>query len=162
MAEVVTKVRKVSYVDLPMKQAVRSFVVGVGTGIASWALSKALLAFVFDKIFCGEGLNIDRCANSGVYANVVALVLVAVAGIYLLVRFGVYRPLVVVLAAVVAMWPVLAMVATQPVAVAIVISGLLFGIAYLAFTWLVRVRPVWLSIILAAAVVVLVRLILAA
>lgn len=159
MAEVVTKVRRVSYVDLPMKQASRAFIVGILSGIASWGLSKALLALVFTKIFCNDGLNVDRCANSGDYANIVALVLVAVAGIYFLVRFGIYRPLVVVVASLAALWPLLAMVANLSIISSIIITGVLFGIAYLAFAWLVRVRPIWLSIIFVAIVAIVTRLI---
>lgn len=161
MAEAIKKVRRVSYVDLPVKQAARSLFVGIGAGVLSWAISRVLLVWVFTKVFCGEGLNVDRCANAGVYADSIALILVAIAGIYFLVRFGIYRPLVVVVASVVALWPLLTMVYGLSYLAGIIICAIMFGLAYLAFTWLVRIRPIWLSIIFVAIVVVATRLILA-
>lgn len=78
--------------------------VGAGVGLAGWLLSLLVQNFFVIPVFCRSADDFGVCASGGTIAWAIAFVIVGVVSVFALVRTTVYRPLLVVLAAFVALW----------------------------------------------------------
>ena len=89
-----------------------------------------------------------------------ATILGAAAGLFGLVRLYVFRPLLVVAAAVVALWGLITIVSPFAWYIALPVVMVLYGFAFAAFAWLVRLRHFLIALISVIVVIVIVRLVL--
>jgi hypothetical protein len=114
--------------------------------------------FFIANVFCRSADDFAVCANGGTVAWSVAFVIVGVVSVFALVRSSVYRPLLVVLAAFVALWGIAPWLAPLAWYWAAVWNIVLFALAYALFAWLATIERFLYSFIATAIVVVLVRL----
>lgn len=131
---------------------------GAIVGIAVWGLSGLFASYVFEPILCqGEA---TRCAVGPQYGMITATVLSAIVALLGLVRFRIFRPMLVVLAATLSLWGLTEL--TQPLAWywAALASTTLYALAYGVFVWAVRVRAFWLALVLVIALIMAVRAVL--
>jgi hypothetical protein len=131
---------------------VRVFINGLIVGAVTYALYLLLERFVFDPILCRDTVALARCETKDDFAGGVALVLGSMAGLVLLVRERVYRPILALLGVVVGLWGLFAVVTALPWIAALAVMCLATGLAYAVFAWLVQ--PTSLIVSLAAVVVV--------
>lgn len=132
--------------------------IGAGVGLFGWLLSLLIQNFFIVNVFCRSADDFGICANGGNVAWGVAFVTLGVLSVFALVRANVYRPLLVVLAAFVALWgiaPWLAPLAWYWIAFWNVV---LFMLGYALFAWLATIERFFYSIIVTIVVIVLVRL----
>lgn len=132
--------------------------VGAGVGLAGWLLSLLVQNFFVIPVFCRSADDFGVCASGGTIAWAIAFVIVGVVSVFALVRTTVYRPLLVVLAAFVALWGIAPWLAPLAWYWALLWSTILFALAYALFAWLATIERFLYSFIATALVVVLVRL----
>lgn len=103
---------------------------------------------------CNQSVSI--CSTSVFYSTIVTMVVATVIGLLMLVQRQVYRPALVMLATVIALWPVVGWMAYAPWYVALVATTLLFTISICVFTWIARLRNVAVAFGAVAAIIALV------
>lgn len=133
---------------------------GVAVGVFTFILGLILNKYVFMPIGCQTGSDLVQCQSVGIVSHNVALLLGAGAGLSLLVRSGVFRPLLAILGIVAALWSVVPMLPLANWPIAILLAGLMFGLSYSLFVWLVQLRRFWVAVVLVVIMVVLLRLVL--
>ncbi len=121
----------------------RALMAGVGVGVVGWLLTLFFKNVVIANIFCRWNI---------------AFVIVALASVFVLMRTNMYRPLLIVLAAVAALWGIGAWLLPMAWWQGLIWSGVLFGLAYALFAWLAAHTVFAVSLISTIVVVVLVRL----
>ncbi|HEU5187651.1 MAG TPA: hypothetical protein VFT87_04050 [Candidatus Saccharimonadales bacterium] len=141
-------------------EALRVVLLGVAVGIIVPLLSAALSKWVIDPIFCQDPNSFTVCANGGMIAYYISTSLITIAAIALLVNWGIYRPLIIAVGALVALWGLKKFI--DPIAGAnfveyIALSAALFGVNYLLFFWFMQVRHFGVSIALAVVAAVAIR-----
>lgn len=135
---------------------VQVVLLGIVLGAVSWLLTMLIDRFVAGALLCGgQGTT---CTTSTVVAGNVAIVLTAVGGLLGLVRLGIYRPLLVVIAAAIVLWGISGYTLGMQWYEAMAWTVLFSAIVYTAFTWLVRPRFFLIAIIIVIAIVLLARL----
>lgn len=147
-----------SLIDLSPQTLIQVAVLGAGLGALSWVLTALIRQVVFVPLFCGDPSS-SMCVGATGGAGVIALIITMIAGLLGLVRLGVYRPLLVVLAAGISLWGLAGWTAELFWVEALLWSVLLHLFIYAAFTWLVRPRSFPLALGAAVIVVVLIRLV---
>ena len=89
-----------------------------------------------------------------------AAIIGAIVGLFFLVKLQVFRPLLVVLAAVVSLWGVVGLAGLLPWYGVGLSTIALYALAYSLFTWVARIRAFWLVVLLLIVLVVAVRVML--
>ncbi len=147
-----------SLIELRPQTLLQTALLGAGLGVLSWLLTLLIRQVVFVPLFCGDPTN-SQCVGATGSAGVIALLLTGVVGLLGLVRLGVYRPLLVALAATVALWGVSLWVGNMYWFEAIAWSVALFALVYAAFTWLVRPRSFAFAVVLVVVTLVVIRIV---
>lgn len=142
------------------RDIVRALLVGLIVGLLVWGLAWLFTNYVFESLLCRDGSN--KCEMSGQYAAISAQLVAAVVGLIVLVRQLVFRPLLVVLAATVALWGSLTLVASLPWYAALLATAIFYALAYTLFMLLARLRSFIWALIALIVMVVVVRLVLTA
>lgn len=149
----------VPFVTMPTSDMVRAFLVGLVVGLVSVGLFYALDHFIFGAALCREG--VQGCSAAPTYSAIIATIVGVIVGIIALAKVGIYRPLPVAIAAGVAMWGMYGLLSANIVWYwGLLVGMILFGLAYLLFAWLARIRSFVVSLIVLAVVVVLIRLVI--
>ncbi len=139
----------------------RVALLGAGLGIVYWILTFLVSHFIIDPIFCRSSVNALACTNSIELSGNVASILVATAGLAILVGLKVLRPLIVAIAAAIVLWGLAGWTNGLSGVEAVFWSALLYSLSYVLFSWISRYSrtvPVLISVVL---VVVIARLMLA-
>lgn len=136
----------------------RAAATGASTGLLGWLLSLAVSNFFILPVFCRSADAFNVCAQGGDYAWTIAFIIVSVVAVFALVRLSVYRPLLVVLAALVALIGIAPWLAPLAWYWAAFWNIILFGLAYAIFAWLATMENFIYSLIATIVVVVLARL----
>lgn len=144
-------------------EALRVVLLGIVVGVIIPFLSGALSRWVIDPIFCQDPNNFAVCANGGMIAYYISASLLTIIAVALLVNWGVYRPLIIALGALVALWGLKKFI--DPIFSAnfaeyVALSAILFGASYLVFYWFMRVRHFGASLTLAVVAAIAIRWVL--
>lgn len=125
--------------------------IGGSIGLLYWLLTILVGNYIIDPIFCRSAVNAAACSNSVDLSGNITSILVGVIGLGLLVRLRAMRPLVVVLATAILLWGLASWINGLGWAEIAAWSGLLFGLAYVLFSWISRYNrsaPVLVSIVI--------------
>lgn len=145
------------YVAQERRSVVGAAVTGLIVGVVGWLVSLAIQAWIIEPIFCRSAQTFNVCSNGGTIAWTVALIIVSIVGLLSLVRTGVFRPLLVVLATLIALWGVSAWLGPLPWWQALLWHGVLFALAYSLFAWVARIQSFLLSLIVTIVLIIIVR-----
>lgn len=137
----------------------RVVVSGMVGGVVTWLIALALNHFILKQIMCGPTADPSMCASSGQTGAYIALVLVSVMLVAIIALNRVRRPLLVVLAAVGALWGVGVSV-TEAWWLSLIVTTVAFGFVYATTMWLNRIRGNVAAIIFLAIFVLLARVVL--
>lgn len=148
------------YIDMSQRQFANVLFVGLGVGIVMWLLQLVLSKYVYGPIMCHDSLQAS-CSSVENYANTTAAFLATAGGLVALVRLRVYRPLLVAIAALIAIWGVSRITEGMTWPAALATYAVLNAAIYGLFTWLARIRSFLLSVILIVIALVLIRIALA-
>lgn len=143
-------------IDIRPNTMVQIVLLGIVLGAISWLLTVLVDRFVVGALICGD--QGPTCNSSTVIAGNIAIVMTAIGGLLGLVRLGVYRPLLVVIAAAIVLWGISGYTLGMQWYEAMAWTVLFTAVVYAAFTWLVRPRFFLAAIVLVIIIVLAARL----
>ncbi len=135
--------------------------VGAVVGLIGWLLAIAFDQWVIGAIFCRSSDTASVCVNAWPISWILAHTIVAIGSLFALVRLTVYRPLLVVIAAFVAVWGISAWLLPLAWWQATLWQAGLFALAYALFAWLASIERFLYSLVVTVAVLVIIRLVAA-
>lgn len=152
--------RRDNLIELNTNQLIQVALLGAIVGLVVWLLSLFLGQLVLTPVMCGDGNT--ECKAAVDVGGGIASIVAGLAGLLGLVRLSVFRPLLIVLVAVISLWGLSSWISGLVWFEALSWSILLYGFAYAAFAWLVRPRPFLPVVIIVLFVVLLIRLLASA
>lgn len=158
MAKVVASQQQV--IVEPWWVKIKIVYIGLGAGLLWWVLTSILRHYIIEPLACSDLNTAATCVNSFGVSGSIATVLVAIIGAYILVRAVQPRPIVIAIATAVLLWDLAAF-----------LSGLawwetafwalsFYAATYALFSLVARVQNTLLSMVSAAVVVIVIRLLL--
>lgn len=141
-----------------VKRFVRIALIGALVGVVTFALGFVLEKYVITPIGCDAQSTIIKCGSAPQISHNVALLLGGAVGLILLVRRGLFRPLLVVLGAVASLWGVGAMATNFGWIAATLFMVLVCSLVYSLFAWIAQPRRFWVAFALTVAAVIALRL----
>jgi hypothetical protein len=151
--------RYLDYMNTTPMAAIQVFVIGLLVGFLVHAGTLGLQQYALEPLFCQQN-NDQYCSNTGQMAAVLSILVFHFLGLVALVRIGVIRPLLVVIASIVTLYGAHAWLAGQTWWMGGIYSALLVGVAYLYFTWINRMTLFPVAIGLTVVSVIIARLLL--
>ncbi len=140
---------------------VPSLLAGAFVGLFGWLLSLALNSWVLVPVFCRSADTTSACSNAPLTAWIIAYILVSIVGLFMLIRANVFRPLLVVAAALLTLWAVGLWFVSSAWWVGLIWSGGLFAVAYALYAWLASAKRFAYALIAIVVLVILFRLLMA-
>lgn len=160
MAEVKTTQQPTrQYVAPDRASIIGTLLTGLVVGLVGWLLSMAIQMWIIEPVFCRSPQTFAVCSQGGTIGWVVAMIIVSVASLLSLVRSGVFRPLLVVLASLIALWGASAWLGPLSWWQAMIWHGVLFALTYLLFAWVARLSNFLLAMIVTIVLIIGARLI---
>ena len=144
-------------IDIRPDVVVRVALLGLALGVVAWGLGLLLSHYAVGPILCPTSGAKDACSSTDSVAGNIALIATSVAGMLGLVRFGVYRPMLVAIAVAGGLWGIGGWLSGIVWYEALGWSALIYMAAYVAFTWLVRPRNLIIVVAVLAALIVAVH-----
>jgi hypothetical protein len=141
-------------IDMRPDVLVRVALLGLGLGAVTWVVSFLMSKFATGPMFCPGG---GTCEAGDAIAGNVTLVLASVVGMLVLVRQGVYRPMLIVIAAALTLWNIGGWLSGIVWYEAIGWSALIYMVTYVAYAWLVRLKNFVIVLVVLAALIIFVR-----
>ncbi len=148
-------------VAMSVRELITTIVAGLAVGIIVAGVSYLMNKYVFGVVLC-RPQSPDECQQAPGYAMIVAMVVGAITGLVSLARLRVYRPLLIVLAATIALWSVRTLTIGLRWYIGTAIIAGFFAFTYGLFAWVSRIRSFILAIIVATALVIAMRYIMVA
>ncbi len=133
--------------------------VGAFVGFFGWLLTLGIYNWALVPIFCRSDDTAAVCANADLTAWIIAHILIGVVGLFMLIRANIFRPLLVVLAALVTLWAVGLWFMSSAWWVGLLWGTALFAAAYALYTWLASIEKFFIAFVSTVVVVILMRLI---
>lgn len=135
-------------------------IIGLVTGLLVWILSELIIRVIITPVFCTTNSpSFSVCTQGGALAGNIAMVIAAAASLFALVRIHTFRPLLVVLMSLIALWGLGSWVGPFSWYEAAFWSALLFALCYAAFAWLTQIRSFVIALIVCLVVVLAARII---
>lgn len=154
------EIKQQSVSSMGRSSLLASIVVGALVGMFGWLLTIAIHSWVLTPIFCRSSDTATACTNSGTTAWVIGFVLVSIIGLFMLIRANIFRPLLVVLAAIVTLWVFGLAFLSSVWWVGSFWSGVLFALAYALYTWVASAKQFAYALVGMIVLVVLFRVII--
>jgi len=143
-------------IELQPQQLIQIAFTGAVVGLAAWLLAMLVRQVIVVPLFCGDPTN-AACVGATDISGIVATILAGVVGLMGLVRIGVFRPLLIVIAAAICLWGLGSWVGALQWYTALAWSVILYGLTYTMFAWIVRIREFIPAAICVVVVIVLAR-----
>lgn len=144
---------------LGQASALKAFVIGAIVGVVGWLLTLFFRSVVVENLFCRSTDTFSVCSNGGTIAWVAGMVIVLLASVFMLTQANIYRPLLVVIAVAVALWGVGSWFLPMTWWAGLLWQGVVFGLAYAAFSWLAAHERFIISLVAVIVVVVVARIV---
>lgn len=159
MTETYVNQPRPKFAEMTVRTVVQVAILGAILGLIAWGVSALVANYVIDPLFCkAEGGNFSVCSQGGLLASNVASLLVGGLAVVALLRLGIFRPLLISLAAIITLWGIGPWMGALPWYESLIWTILLYAVAYLAFSWLARIRIFWIALLATVIVVVAARL----
>ena len=139
-----------------MRDFIWILLLGAGAGLLVWGLAYLLDVYVFEAILC-KGTITTQCHSAPQYGAVTASLVAAILMLLGLVRLGVYRPLLVVLAVTISLWGLTEILWDFAWYIAAFWTIVLYALAYGVFAWISRVRMFWVALIVSFGLLLVMR-----
>ena len=146
-----------AYIPADRGEIIGVLLTGAIAGLLVGLLTEAIARWFIEPVFCRSTDSFAICANGGNIAFYAATVIVAILSVIALVRVGVFRPLLVAVAAAASLWGIKSYIDDFAWYEYGLWLMLLFALTYLLFYWLLRARSFILSVIIALIAVIAIR-----
>lgn len=160
MAKVYSETKPAAIIMSSSRQVWQIAVTGLIVGLLVWGVAWLFQTYLYSIVLC-RGDLVAKCASAPQYATATAAVIATGIGLFALARLQVFRPLPVVLAAVISLWGMTTLTTAMPWFGAAIAIALLYAVAYALFSWVARIRSFLLAVLLMTVLVVIVRLTIA-
>lgn len=130
--------------------------IGIGLGIMTWVLALLLGIFVIDPLLC-RSTTVQACSQSSVVAGNIAAIVSAIIGAIVLIRLHVRHSLWIVFTVILSFWGLSTLTHSLGWGEALAWTALLYGVGYLYFTWVMRLRSTTIAVVLAVATALIFR-----
>jgi len=130
--------------------------IGLMIGLIVWAIGSLVDQYVLQLLFCSD--TASGCQETKPYALAIGTILGAGFGLFGLVKLRVLRPLLVVVAALAALWNLALSLGDMPLYGIIIAHALLYAGLYMLLAWLARLRAMYVVLLLFVVIVVVIRL----
>ncbi len=147
-----------AWATMSVRTLTNIFLFGLLAGLTTFILYVGLDKLVFEPVLCNESAGLARCESKGDYAGGVAIVIGSIVGLVLLVRERVYRPILAIIGVAVGLWGIFGLILNLPFLLAVLTATIMFGLAYVLFSWLVQPTSLVISVVGVVAVAALARL----
>lgn len=148
------------YIPSSKKEMITVTVIGLITGLAVVLFSELLARFLIDPIFCRSADNFSVCANGGNVAFYTSTIVISMISVAFLVRFGIFRPLLIALGAAAILWGIRTYLSGLNFVEYLGWVALLYGLSFAFLFWVLRIRNFVFALIAALVFVVLARMLL--
>lgn len=139
---------------------VAALAVGAFVGFFGWLLTLGINSWVLVPVFCRSIDTTTVCANAGLTAWIIAHILIGIVGLFMLIRANIFRPLLVVLAALVTLWGIGLWFMPHAWGNGLLWETGLFAVAYALYTWLASIEKFVVAFLSTIIVVMLMRLVM--
>lgn len=126
-------------------------------GIFWWALTSLLGRHVVEQLTCGSSQMLTACGDAFGIAGSLSLVIISAAMLFIFVVLRQPRPLLVVLGALLVLWPLGQYSTGLPWYEALLWSVVLYTAVYALFILIARITRVWVALAVTLLVALLVR-----
>lgn len=150
-----------STIDLSWRQLATVMGVGFGVGALVWLLSLLMQVIFVEPVFCRSADSFQACANGGTISIVISTIIANIVGLIALVRLKVYRPLLVVIAAIITVFGLHSWTGGMAWYEATAWYAFVYALAYGLFAWLARMLSFAVTVILMIVIIVLLRVLMA-
>lgn len=144
----------------PLQISVVFVLIGVAVGLAHFVVTLVLSRYVVDPLACGVVGATDQCASSLVIADGIATILVAVAGLFLGIRYGIARPLMVVAASGLLLFGMMTWTEGLFWLESLGWALILYALGYLLFGWINRYPILGYVIVVTIVILIAERIVL--
>ncbi|HEY5695745.1 MAG TPA: hypothetical protein VIQ80_02830 [Candidatus Saccharimonadales bacterium] len=158
MSETDEEVKQRPFMPLEGRKLIAVTALGAVIGLVVWELALVLTKYVFNAWLCHD--TSASCTNAPQYGEAVASILGGIVALFFLVRLQIFRPLLVVIAVVASLWGIVTKAEALPWYGVGLSAILLYMFAYIAFTWIARLKAFWLVLATMVVLVIAIRLLL--
>ncbi len=134
--------------------------IGLGAGLSWWVLTSLLKHYIVEPLACRDLATAAACVDSFGVAGSIAAIVVAILAMLLLIRAFQPRPIVIALSTAVLLWDLGAFINGLSWWETLLWALFFYGATYVLFSWAARITNTALSLVVAAVVVILIRLLL--
>lgn len=135
--------------------------IGLGLGLLWWIVTALLSQYVIEPLACRNLSSATACIDAQGVAGNVTMILVAVIGMALLVRSVQPRPIIISLGTAVVLWGLGSILGGLTWWSVLLWSLFFFAVSYGLFGLISRIKWLWVSLVVAVAVAVGIRFLLA-
>lgn len=148
-----------SLVPMTWRELARIGAIGAVIGALSVGLYVLFHAYIFQAVLCRDQAN-TACGQAATYAAITTAFIASFVAVVVLAHIRVYRPLLIILAAILALWGIQSIVAVLPWYWALAGMIAVGALAYSLFAWIARIRSFILSAVAAIVIAVIIRCII--
>lgn len=142
-------------------EMLRVGILGLLVGVLVPLVGQWLTAFFIKPVFCNSGNPLGMCTDNTVVGYGAAISVLGILALVVLANWQVFRPLLIVIAAIISFWGFQQYVhtlANQGGWLYYVLSAGLFAVAYVLFYWLMRLHNFLVGVVLMIAAIIAIRL----
>lgn len=148
-----------SLVPMTWRELARIGAIGAVIGALSVGLYVLFHTYIFQAVLCRDQAN-TACGQAATYAAITTAFIASFVAVVVLAHIRVYRPLLIILAAILALWGIQSIVAVLPWYWALAGMIAVGALAYSLFAWIARIRSFILSAVVAIVIAVIIRCII--
>lgn len=134
--------------------------IGLGMGLLWWILTAILRQYVVEPIACRDLASASTCINSISVSGNIAGIIIAVIGIWLLIRYLQPRPIIIAIASAVLLWDLGSLLNGLPWWATLLWALFFYTASYGLFSMVARCKSIGVSLVLAIILVVVIRLVI--
>lgn len=146
-------------VPMTWRELARIGAIGAVMGALSVGLYVLFHTYIFQAVLCRDQAN-TACGQAATYAAITTAFIASFVAVVVLAHIRVYRPLLIILAAILALWGIQSIVAVLPWYWALAGMIAVGALAYSLFAWIARIRSFILSAVAAIVIAVIIRCII--
>ena len=158
MSETASETRS-NLVPMTWRELARIGAIGAVIGALSVGLYVLFHTYIFQAVLCRDQAN-TACGQAATYAAITTAFIASFVAVVVLAHIRVYRPLLIILAAILALWGIQSIVAVLPWYWALAGMIAVGALAYSLFAWIARIRSFILSAVAAIVIAVIIRCII--
>ncbi len=146
-------------VPMTWRELARIGAIGAVIGALSVGLYVLFHTYIFQAVLCRDQAN-TACGQAATYAAITTAFIASFVAVVVLAHIRAYRPLLIILAAILALWGIQSIVAVLPWYWALAGMIAVGALAYSLFAWIARIRSFILSAVVAIVIAVIIRCII--